>query len=29
VKLPARQDRPYERPPKDTERAVPVRYEVR
>jgi polyphosphate kinase 2 len=29
VKLPPRQDRPYERPPKDTERAVPVRYEVR
>jgi polyphosphate kinase len=29
VRLPPRQHRHYERPPKDTEREVPVRYEVR
>jgi polyphosphate kinase len=29
VRLPARQRRRYERPPKDSEREVPVRYEVR
>jgi polyphosphate kinase len=29
VKLPARQERPYIRPPQDGERAVPLRYEVR
>jgi polyphosphate kinase len=28
VSLPPRQQRPYERPPKDTERGVPLRYEV-
>jgi polyphosphate kinase 2 len=29
VRLPPRQQRSYERPPKDSERQVPVRYEVR
>ena len=28
VKLPPRQERPYERPPRDSERHVPARYEV-